>query len=231
MTRSRTLRAHFHWRFHLPARMLAQKHILHSQHPQFTKRQSRRRAWAPPCATGAPLAWGRHGFDAHQDGLHNCQNTPPRSRSQARLHRWLLVGHRVGGPGKISDIRFDRPRFAVRTQAITTADLGHSFRPAPLCRPGAGHHHGGSRTFVSTGPTEAGPLGRNECPRSAVAKQALVPGHGEPAPIHNGNTRHMRGCEPIFDRSKNPAQRLRKEPAGVSFLAASAVVDLAANVG
>ncbi len=65
--------------------------------------------------------------------------THPRSRSQARLHRWLLVGHRVGGPGKISDIRFDRPRFAVRTQAITTADLGlrprrrsRVFRPRPI---------------------------------------------------------------------------------------------------
>ena len=134
MTRSRTLRVHFHWRFHLPARMLAQKHILHSQHPQFTKGRSRRQAWAEPCATGAPLAWGRHDFDAHQDGLHNCQNTPPVADRRPGFTRWLLVGHRVGGPGKISDIRFDRPRFAVQAQAITTADLGHSFRPAPLRR-------------------------------------------------------------------------------------------------
>ena len=35
-----------------------------------------------------PQAWGRHGFDAHQDGQDNCQNTP-RSRSEARLHRMV----------------------------------------------------------------------------------------------------------------------------------------------
>ena len=82
--------------------------------------------------------------------------THPRSRSQARLHKdgYLLVrgqgararsrtfvstgpalpSGRRPSPRRISDIRFDRPRFAVQAQAITTADLGHSFRPAPLRR-------------------------------------------------------------------------------------------------
>ena len=79
LTRSRTLRVHFLWRFHLPARMRPKNtssihNILNSQRDD--REGEHGQDHAPPAR---PQAWGRHGFDAHQDGQDNCQNTP-RSR-------------------------------------------------------------------------------------------------------------------------------------------------------
>ena len=123
--------------------------------------------------------------------------THPRSRSQARLHKdgYLLVrgqgararsrtfvstgpalpSGRRPSPRRISDIRLDRPRFAVQAQAITTADLGHSFRPAPL------------RRVLSVETNVRDP---------PWLSKPWYAGHGDPAPIHNGNTRYLRGCGP-----------------------------------
>jgi len=76
--------------------------------------------------------------------------------------------------------------------------------------------------LISTGPAEAGPLGRNEHPRSAVAQQPLVRGAWRPRAHHLGDFTYLRGCWPIFDRSKKPAQYTSNRlDAGLRYITSS----------